>query len=213
MKIFVGIPAYDHKIHAATMMSLLDEQIHAKKQGHSFVIGATLGCSSVHIARDKVAGDFLDSDCDVLFWLDADISWSRGALTNIATHGEEFVGACYPYKQEPMAFPITWQANEITKNERGLCEALTLPGGFLATKRSVFKKLREAFPGREYEHWGRKYYGYFRCPPGNGEDTAFCQDWREIGGKVWVDIEVPLSHWEAGREYKGRLGDWLRSRS
>jgi hypothetical protein len=212
MKIFVGIPAYDHKIHAATSLALLDEQIHAKKQGHSLVFGVTVGCSSIHIARDKVAQSFLDSDCDTLFWLDADVAWERGALTRIATQRDEFVGACYPYKQEPLAFPITWKANEIVKNEYGLCEAQTLPGGFLATKRSVFKKLKEANPGREYEHWGRKFYAYFHCPPGHGEDSAFCDDWRKIGGKVWVDIELTLSHWEAGREYKGRLGDWLRTK-
>jgi len=212
VKIFVGIPAYDHKIHYATALALLDEQIHAKKQGHSFVISSMGGCSSVHIARDKVAQNFLDSDCDVLFWLDADVAWQRGALTRIATQREEFVGACYPYKQDPLAFPVTWRANEITKNEYGLCEAHTLPGGFLATKRSVFKKLREAFPGREYEHWGKKYYGFFHCPPGNGEDSTFCDEWRKIGGKVWVDIELTLSHWEGGREYKGSLGDWLRQR-
>lgn len=213
MKIFVGIPAYDHKFHYATAMALLDEQFYAKKQGHSFVINSVGGCSSVHIARDKVAQDFLDSDCDTLFWLDSDVAWERGALTSIATRKEEFVGACYPYKQEPLAFPITWRANEITKNESGLCEALSLPGGFMATRRSVFKKLREAGIGKEYEHWGRKYYAYFHCPPGNGEDATFCEDWRKIGGTVWVDIELTLSHWEGGRAYSGRLGDWLRKRT
>lgn len=213
MKIFVGIPAYDHKIHAATVMALLDEQFHAKKQGHSFRINTVLGNSAIHIARDQVAQDFLDSDCDTLFWLDADVAWPRGALTSLATRKEEFVGACYPYKQEPLAFPVTWRANEIAKNESGLCEAYTLPGGFLATKRSVFKKLKEAFPGREYDRWGRKYNGFFHCPPGNGEDSTFCDDWRKIGGTVWVDIELTLSHWDGGRVYSGSLGNWLRSRS
>jgi hypothetical protein len=211
MKIFVGIPAYDHKIHAATTMALLEEQFAAKKAGHSFSTNVVLGNSAVSVARDQVVQDFLDSDCDTLFWVDADVSWQRGALVSLAVRREEFVGAAYPYKQEPLSFPVTWEkSGTLTPNETGLCECATLPGGFLATKRSVFKKLREAYPGREYERWGRKYYGYFHLPPGNGEDSTFCEEWRKIGGRVWVDTEITLSHWDNGRAYCGRLGDWLR---
>jgi hypothetical protein len=211
MKIFVGVPAYDHKFHAATAAALLQEQIHAKKQGHSFRVNAVLGNSLVSCARDQVVQDFLDGDADVLVFVDADVSWEAGALTFLATQREDVVGAAYPYKQERLGFPVTWiQSGTLTPNEHGLCEAATLPGGFLAVKRRVFHKLREAYPGREYERYGRKYYGYFHCPPGNGEDSTFCNEWRAIGGKVWVWTEAMLSHWEAGRVYRGRLGDFLR---
>jgi hypothetical protein len=211
MKIFVGIPAYDHKIYAATTAALLEERFYARKEGHSFALGVTPGNSLVSVARDKVVQSFLDTNYDVLFFVDADVSWEPGALTRLATKREEFVGAAYPYKQEPVSFPVTWiREGALSPNESGLCEAHTIPGGFLGLKRSVFRKLREAYPGREYEHHGQKFYAYFHCPPGNGEDATFCKEWREIGGKVWIDTEVALSHWESGREYRGRLGDFLR---
>lgn len=211
MKIFVGIPAYDHKLYAATTMALLEEQFHAKKAGHQFRVNVVVGNSLVSCARDQVVQDFLDSDYETLVFVDSDVSWEKSALTFLATRKEDVVAAAYPYKGNP-GFPVTWASNEIIANESGLFEAATVPGGFLAIKRRVFHKLREAYPGREYERFGRKYYGYFHCPPGNGEDSTFCKEWRDTGGKVWIWTEALLSHWDSGREYKGRLGDWLRSK-
>ncbi len=39
--------------------------------------------------------------------------------------------------------------------------------------------------------------------------NAFCALWRSIGGKVWLDPDLTLTHTGGNPSYTGRIGDWL----
>jgi hypothetical protein len=73
-----------------------------------------------------------------------------------------------------------------------------------------------AFPCRAYTHKTFSGHAYFHAPFKNGrlygEDTAFCADWREIGGTVWLDPELSITHHDGNRPYPGHIGNWLRKR-
>ena len=214
MNLFVGIPARDGRITAATAISLLQEQTLAGEARVGLQPAIVPGCSVLHIARDQVVRDFLNSGADKLVFIDDDVSWEAGSLLQLASHPVEFVGGAYRFKRDDEHYPVQWLANDELWSDpaTGLLEVLTLPGGFLCIARSVFKKLRAAHPERRYQHCGEALHGFFHSPFGASEDTAFCLEWRESGGKVWLDPELALVHHGGLTAFKGHIGDWLRNR-
>lgn len=214
MKIFVAVPTHDRRIMAETVRSLLNEQAAASLCGHELHFGFIPGGSLITHARNQCAAEFLATDCDCMMFVDSDVAWEPGAILKLATSGEEFVGGAYRYKADEEDYPVAWIPKpEIWSDANGFIEVKALPGGFLCLQRSVFEKLKAHWPEREYHFYGTTYHAFFHCPPGNGEDGAFCVDWGTIGGKVWLDPSLTLSHCEGGKKYTGHIGNWLRSRT
>ena len=105
----------------------------------------------------------------------------------------------------------------------GFIEVAEAPNGFMCVKRGVFRRMMEAYPNLRL-HAGRP-----ARPPGGAsalallrlhgrsgsgrylsEDFAFCRLWRDIGGKVFVDLECKLNH--LGQHmYRGDLAESLRA--
>lgn len=214
MKIYVGIPAYNGQVTVETARSLCDEQVLALAAGIDMKIHFVPGGSLVTTVRDRLSADFLASDADRLVFIDADVSWKPGDLLKLASYPVDFVGGCYRYKQEPEGYPIYFLDNEElwADPDTGLLEVAALPGGFLSVSRAVFERLQEAFPNRKYKHFEREMHGFFWAPPGGGEDGQFCNEWRAVGGKVWLAPEFTLTHTGGSRDFTGSIGDWLRNR-
>jgi hypothetical protein len=213
VRIFVGIPAYDRKLHVETVRSLLLEQGAALLAGLELDVMFAPGSSLIHHARDEVVNDFLASGADRLIFVDADVAWEPGALIKIALHGKDFVGGAYRHKADDETYPVVWLDNdELWSGEDGLIEVKALPGGFLSLSRNVFERIRENTVRPEYPHGPTTHYPWFHCPFGRGEDFAFCDDWRAAGGQIWLDPDLTLHHCDSGRKYTGNIGNWLKSR-
>lgn len=194
----------------------MNEQVLSLAYGDDLQMSFLPACSHPAMGRNQLADDFMRSHFDRLVFLDADITFDQGSLLKIAHHKEDLVGGCFRYKTEPEVYPIGLLDDE-TPNEAGLIEVRSLPGGFLSISRKVFETHFMRFPGRKYEHMGRRVHCYFQMPFENGhlrgEDSFFCEEWRDAGGKVFLDPEIALTHWDFNRPYKGHIGNWLKSRS
>ena len=80
--------------------------------------------------------------------------------------------------------------------------------GFMMVKREVFPRMFEAYPQLRYTaahnasnpSRSPNQYALFDCAIDEdtgeylSEDYAFCQRWRKIGGKIWLDTESRLAH-------------------
>lgn len=217
MKILVAIPVYDGKLQVETVRCLLNEQALSFASGDEILIRFLPSCSHAAMGRNQLADDFMNSDCDRLVFLDADVTFEPGSILKIAKHNTPFVGGAYRFKLENEMYPVGWlDKPELWADENGLLEVATLPGGFLSLSREVFEKLKEAHPERSYEHFGRTAHCYFQMlfTEGHlyGEDSYFCKEWRDLGGKVLLDPELELTHWDFNRPFKGHIGKWLKSR-
>jgi hypothetical protein len=214
VKLFVAVPAYQGRLTVETARSLLNEQVAAAFKGHEFHARFLPGGSLVTTVRDQIAKDFMASDCDRLVFIDEDVSWETGDLVRLAEHPVDFVGGCYRHKQEPESYPIQYlDKPELWADpDTGLLEVSALPAGFLALNRSVFQRLRDAHPERIYTHFDNELFGYFWAPPGGGEDGTFCLEWRQTGGKVWLDPTLTLGHTGGSKTYSGNIGHWLKNR-
>lgn len=80
-------------------------------------------------------------------------------------------------------------------------------GGFMLIKRSAILRMIEAYPESRYKKVhalgnasAEENYLLFDCMIDKqtgvyiSEDFGFCQKWRDIGGKVWLDTEGQLTH-------------------
>lgn len=165
--------------------------------------------------------EFMDSDADKIVFLDSDITFEPGQLILLALKPADLVGGAYRFKFAAENYPIGWLPDPEQKglwaNGHGLMEVASLPTGFLSISRKVFEVLREKHPDREYEHLGQKAFCYFQMVFKDGglysEDSFFCREWREAGGKVFLAPEIELTHWDfAPVPFKGHIGNWLKGR-
>lgn len=78
--------------------------------------------------------------------------------------------------------------------------------GFLMIQRDVFHKMFQAFPSTKYtddvsflEPAENEYaYALFDCCVEDGhylsEDWVFCSRWTKMGGDIWIDVSINLTH-------------------
>lgn len=92
--------------------------------------------------------------------------------------------------------------------DRGFVETADGATGFMLIKRQVFEKMKEAYAELKYksDHWvnsqrlqSENTYLFFDCIKDEdgrylSEDYTFCKRWRTIGGKIYSDITMPLTH-------------------
>lgn len=217
MKIFVAIPVYDGKLQVQTVKCLLEEQILAALNGDEIQFVFLPSCSVPADGRNQLVQSFIESECEKIIFLDSDITFDMGSLLKIAHHPVDLVGGAYRYKETNENYPVSFLKDDLWSDSNGLIEVETLPTGFLAISKTVFEKIRNANPDREYNHSGYKKFCYFQMVFKDGvmhsEDSYFCKEWRESGGKVYLDPEIALVHWDfKPTPFHGHVGNWLKNR-
>jgi len=114
-------------------------------------------------------------------------------------------------------------SNDITIDD-GVIEVTHSPTGCMMIKRSVFDKMIKAYPEKNIvqktvingEYVDRpnlwNFFDTLHDPVEKtylGEDFAFCQRWKEIGGKCYAYIADPIVH-VGEHQYVGRFADELK---
>jgi hypothetical protein len=185
------------------------------------------GSSNLPRARNALAARFLASECSDLLMIDDDMGWAPADAVRLLASERPFLGAAGRKKNErsnidPQAWCAQFLAGQerIEPDEMGAIKVARVGGAFVKIERSVFEKLILARP-----EWKREglddmsaaqraaYHQFFRFDTESneeiGEDYLFCDRWRAIGGEVWVDPSIELTHVGA-RPYSGRLLEILQ---
>jgi len=86
--------------------------------------------------------------------------------------------------------------------EDGLVEVTTAGAAFMCIKREVIEKMILAHPELSYKNEnGERCFAIFdtmiRGSEYLSEDYAFCQRWRDLGGKVFLHPQVAIDHFGA----------------
>ncbi len=139
-------------------------------------------------------------------FVDADIGWEPWHLLVMLDAQKDVIGGLYPMK----SLPIKWCVNGIPGKpepapEDNLIEVSKTGTGFMLIKREVFEKL-DAHPATKpfkndigldpvLDPYMKTYFDTaVREGRYYSEDWTFCENWRDIGGQVWVDKRVLLRH-------------------
>lgn len=156
-------------------------------------------------ARNGIVGDFLKTDCDILWFLDSDVVPTKHVLDLVVMHGDQWLcaGAPYPIFMSP---PGEVHRQIVITAYRGLNEKKTaiapvtqipfngtawvdgLATGCMMLKREVFDKI-------ERPYFEFKYHRESRTPI-EGEDLGFCLKMCALGIQFFTDYSMICKHYK-----------------
>lgn len=202
IKLYMGIPSMGNRsdVQCYALRSI------EKKYGDRVeFIYPSVFCSRIFhdFARNEYVKDFLNSDADILWFLDSDVAPPTNILDLITKHGDEWklAGAPYPLFITPPGYDAPQVAFSVyTKTDGGgMTYAQKIPQdgvafvdgiatGCIFIKREVFNDLEKPYFEFKYENENRKLT--------EGEDLGFCRKVSEKGHKFFIDFSMVCKHYK-----------------
>ena len=204
-KVHIAMPCYGGMLTESTFMSFIKWANTARQLNIDWTLETMVNESLISRARNTLTAKFLEQkDSTHLFFVDADIGWEPWHLLVLLNRDVDVIGGLYPMK----TMPIKWVVNGFEgaeEGKEGLQEVSKAGTGFLLMKREVFEKLKSHPAVKQYKNdigldpkFDAHLKTYFDTAVRQGryysEDWTFCENWRDIGGKVFVDKRVLLRH-------------------
>lgn len=217
LRVFIAIPV-NRDFPWQTTKGLVDTAALLSSRGIPYTMQFLTQGSQIDFNRSHLTHQFLESDCNRIFWIDSDMGWDAHSFIRVLALSTklDIVGASYPAKQSPgRQFQIDIGVEEVEANEHGCLEIRGMGLGFCCVQRHVMENL--ASKSRKYIRDGIVEAMVFRTGIGDdgvyrSEDMHFFRDCRAAGYKVWIDPTIELGH-IGGFEYKGKLIDALVKRN
>jgi hypothetical protein len=205
-KVHICMPCYGGMLTESTFMSFVKWGNTARQLGIDWTMETMTNESLITRARNTLTAKFLlNTDSTHLMFIDADIGWEPWHLLVMLNADKDVIGGLYPMKSLPIKWCVNGFDGAKTSDDGNLQEVSKTGTGFLLIKRHVFEKLNKhphVIPFKNdigldpaldahmktYFDTGVRENRYY------SEDWAFCENWRDLGGEVWVDKRVLLKH-------------------
>ena len=204
-RVHICMPCYGGQLTESTFMSYIKWGNTARQLGIDWTMETLTNESLISRARNTLTAKFLNNkDSTHLLFVDADIGFEPWHILVLLNRQVDVIGGLYPMK----SMPIKWCVNGFDGAEEGadsLQEVSKTGTGFMLIKRDVFEKLN-AHPAtkpfindiglpEELNPYMKTYFDTaVRENRYYSEDWTFCENWRDLGGRIWVDKRVLLRH-------------------
>ena len=205
-RIHICMPCYGGMLTESCFMSFVKFGNACRQLGIEWTVETMTNESLISRARNTLTAKFLSNpESTHLVFIDADIGWEPWHLLLLLNHDLDVACGLYPMK----TMPIQWVVNGIEGGEQSedgnVIEVSKSGTGFMVVKRHVFEKLKEhpevvkfnndiQLPKELDENMYTFYDTTVRENRYYSEDWTFCENWRDMGGKVFVDKRVLLKH-------------------
>lgn len=213
---FIAVPCYGD-MKSEFVFSILKAQQFLLEKNIKIRIEILSENCHVDDSRNRLVRDFLETECERLIFIDADLSFNAEDLLTLINHDVDVVGGTYPLKHDNEEFPVLELPGGKTRTD-GLMEVRGVPTGFLSIKRHVLEKLYDKVPNfplkNEYNRMNlplifeRTFINDVRY----GGDYEFCRKWRDMGGSVYLDPTFRFAHYGSGM-WEGSYISYLRHRN
>ena len=186
MRLMVAVPTTDY-VHAEFMKCLVGLTKKLASDGVDFeeqIIGGTL----IYWARNRIAHRAIEGGFTHVLWLDSDMTFKPDIVDDLLWCGKDMVCGAFVSRRPPYG-PCVYTSIEdpanMTKVEDFGTEPFRVDGcGFamVLTSVSLLKAVMDRFdtcfmPTEQY-----------------GEDVAFCDRVKQIGGEIWCEPTVRPGH-------------------
>jgi hypothetical protein len=95
----------------------------------------------------------------------------------------------------------------------GCIKATMVPAGFLKLTREAVNKFMVAYPNLMYGEPCNPHIDIFNHGAYKGafwgEDYAFCRNWRDAGGEIWIVPDIDLTHHSKESDYPGNYHQFM----
>ena len=205
-RIHICMPCYGGQLTESTFMSYIKWGNTCRQLGIDWTIETMTNESLISRARNTLVAKFLNTENSThLVFIDADIGWEPWHLLLLINHDVDVIGGLYPMKSLPVRWVVNGVENGAVSDDGNVIEVSKTGTGFMVVKRHVFDKLQQhpavvpfkndiGLPQELDPHMRTYYDTDVREGRYYSEDWTFCENWRDLGGKVWVDKRVLLKH-------------------
>lgn len=203
-KIFFGLPMYGGMCSQNMFQGFCDYINIAARLGMVWYTGQLTNESLIPRARNAIVAEFLSTDATHLMFIDSDIGFKPESIFKLLLDNLDVVGGLYPKKTLPVSYAVNKKPDG--KNFGDFIEVDNVGTGFMLIKRQVIEKMIKNHPELKVNvssdfYCKREKYMYALFDTlidENGdylsEDYTFCYRWRKMGGSVYADASIQLTH-------------------
>lgn len=205
-RVHICMPCYGGQLTESTFMSYIKWANTARQLQIDWTLETMTNESLICRARNTLTSKFLMTEASThLMFIDADIGWEPWHLLALLNHDVDVIGGLYPMKTLPVKWCVNGIPGQDAQDPSGLVEVSKTGTGFMLIKRSVFEQLN-SHPGvvpfnndlgldtSINENLKTYFTTVVRDNRYYSEDWTFCENWRDLGGRVFVDRRVLLKH-------------------
>ena len=200
------MPCYGGQLTESTFMSFIKWANTCRQLGIDWTVETMTNESLISRARNTLTAKFLATpESTHLVFIDADIGWEPWHLLALLNHEKDVIGGLYPMKSLPVKWCVNGIPGFVETPGDPLIEVTKTGTGFLVVKRHVFEKLNAHPAVRPFNndigldpalnvHMKTYFDTAVRENRYYSEDWTFCENWRDLGGQIFVDKRVLLKH-------------------
>jgi len=210
-KVLIGTPAHDGRVDVWFANSLVNT-VKLAMQRQVDIIPIYMSYDSlVQRARNDLVRLAIEEDFDDLIFIDSDEEWNPEWIFKLLAFKEEVIGLPVVKKSDQMMFNIKALPTGLKTQQNGLMEVEAVGTGFMKISKPALKKVWGASP--EYKNEGRTCRMVFDVQVVDGqlvsEDIIFCQKWRSLGGRVFIEPSMTSNHIGV-KKYQGNFLEYLK---
>ena len=197
-KIMIGVICINNAITPESFQSFIKWTEIAKQLNLTFTT-ETINCNtSLAMARNQLIARFMsNNDSTHLLFVDSNIVWEPHHALALMSVNKHIIGGMYPLPKLPVDLVVTQDPGMAT--EAHLMEVSKINSGFMLISKEAFTVLTTHNDIKPYATTNSTIqpYTYFNeYVADNGqyvsEELSFCNKWRSINGKLWINTQVQL---------------------
>lgn len=177
----------------------------------------SIGCPYISRARETMLRKAMAANADVIVFIDHDLSWRPDALLKLLETEGDVVAGTYRFKKEPEeymgAVMSDHEGRPQVRESDGALKGFCVPAGFLKVTRNAVNRFMLAYPELQYVDEGVLTVDLFNHGAHKGtwygEDYAFCRNWRDIGGEIWIIPDLNIDHHLGDQVFPGNFHKFL----
>lgn len=185
--------------------------------GFDHYLVSELGNPYINGARATMLRKALDIKADIIVFIDHDVSWRPDDLVKLIQTDGDVVAGLYRFKTpEEVRYMgvLDDDAEGFPKvREDGAIKATLVPAGFLKVTRNTINRFMQEYPHLMYGEASNPSVDLFNFGAHKGafwgEDYAFCRNWRDAGGEIWIVPDLNLTHHSKDEAFEGNYHEFL----
>jgi glycosyltransferase involved in cell wall biosynthesis len=210
-KILIGTPAHDGRVDVWFANSLVNTIKLSMQKGIEVIPVYMAYDSLVQRARNDLVKLAIEEKFDYLIFIDSDQEWNPEWIFKLITYKEDVIGATVVKKSDNIAFNVKALKDGLKQQQNGLIEVECVGTGFLKISKKALQKVWDISP--EYKNEGKTCRMVFDVQLVDGElvseDNVFCQKWRKLGNKVFIDPNMTCNHIGV-KKYTGNFLEFIK---
>ena len=196
--VLVAAPSYDGKVNVWHCTALSETCKIGLTRGINVMAVYMSYDALVQRARNDIFKLAYDAKVDDLFFIDCDVDRQPADFFKLLEHDTEVVAAPIIKKSDVVHTYSVKLTGDYEADDNGLIPVDGAATGFMRIRSDAIQKMWEASEEYKERHKEEPSRMVFDVKVVDGEiwseDIIFCQKWRDMGGKVYIDPTVNCGH-------------------